>query len=210
MSKKIIAQAAILIGMLVSVFAQGVCAYAEDKNEISEDIFRLHVLANSDSDEDQGLKLKVRDAVLAYGADVFESNCSANEAAKKAEEHVDEFKMIAEKTIKDNGYDYSVNCEVVNMYFDTRIYGSVTMPQGDYEAMRITIGEAEGKNWWCVMFPPLCLPAVTNVDDVLENAKNDGVLTEEEIEIMRNPENYEVKFYCVELFQKLSDYFDKT
>lgn len=199
-------EAALLIGMLISIFAQGVCAFAEERQGITEDVFRLHILANSDSDEDQQLKLKVRNAVLEEGAYIFGNNISAEQAAFTATEHLDDFKAVAERVIYENGYDYFVNCEVTNMLFDERVYGSATLPEGDYTALRITIGSAEGHNWWCVMFPPLCLPAVTNTDEVLANAEEDGILTEEEIRIMQNPSNYEVRFYFADIIQKLADY----
>lgn len=199
-------EAALLIGILAAVFAQSVCVSAENRNEISEDVFRLHILANSDSDEDQSLKLKVRNAVLEESGTLFSGNMTAEQAANEAREHLDDFQRIAEQVIKENGYAYDVVCEVTEMDFDSRVYGTATLPEGKYNALRICIGKAEGHNWWCVMFPKLCLPAVTNTDEVLEAAISDGALTEEEVEIMRNPSNYEVRFYFADLIQKLADY----
>ncbi|MGN0674843.1 MAG: stage II sporulation protein R [Oscillospiraceae bacterium] len=195
------AELALLLGMAISVFCAGFCGFAEDYRDITDTVFRLHILANSDSEADQALKLKVRDAVLEKSAYLFEDNASAEESAKAAEEHLDEIRQTAEQVISENGSDYSVNCEVTEMYFDNRVYGTVTMPAGEYTALRITIGEAQGKNWWCVMFPPLCLPAVTNIDEALEECGD--VFTAEEIDMLKNPENYECKFYIVELFNKL-------
>ncbi len=205
-SKKAAAEAALLIGMLISVFAEGVCAFAESRREVTDDVFRLHIMANSDSEEDQQLKLKVRNAVLEAGGDIFAGNMNAAEAASAATENLDFLRKTAEKVIADNGYDYSVACEITEMAFDERTYGSATLPAGDYTALRIVIGKGEGKNWWCVMFPPLCLPAVTNTDEVLAEAEKDGVLTAEEIRLIRDPSNYEVRFYFAELWEKLVDY----
>ncbi len=194
---------AMLIGMVITIIFTGLTAFADEYNGITENVFRLHILANSDTDEDQALKLKVRDEILVQTSYIFEDKISANDAALIASEHLDEIQLIAQNTIRKNGYDYSVSCEVTDMYFTTRVYNDITMPQGIYKALRITIGEAEGKNWWCVMFPPLCLPAVTNIDDVL--ADYSDVFTDEEIEMLHNPEKYEARFFFVDLYYKIRD-----
>lgn len=199
------AELAILIGMAVTIFCAGFCGFEENYNDITETVFRLHILANSDSEDDQQLKLKVRDAVLEETAYIFEDKDSAEESAKAAESNLDEIKSVAERVIKENGYDYSVRCEVTDMDFDNRVYDTITMPAGHYKALRITIGEAKGKNWWCVMFPPLCLPAVTDIDEALADC--DGVFTAEELDMLQNPENYECRFYVLELIEKLKDKF---
>lgn len=203
---KVLAEAALIAGMIFSVFAESVCAYSEERTAVTKDVFRLHILANSDSAEDQALKLKVRNAVLEAGEDIFSEGTNAKEAAEKAEENIAFFTEIAQKTILEAGYDYNVKCSVGKTDFDSRTYGTATLPAGEYTALRIEIGSAEGRNWWCVMFPSLCLPAVTNTDEVLLQAEEDGVLTAEEISILRSPEAYEVRFYFAELFQKLADY----
>ncbi|MBQ8175539.1 MAG: stage II sporulation protein R [Oscillospiraceae bacterium] len=192
---------AMLIGMIIAVFSTGMCSFAEEYEDITDTVFRLHILANSDSDEDQQLKLKVRDAVLEECSYLFENCKNAEESASVAEENMDFINSVAQRTVDESGKDYSVKCEVAEMHFDTRIYESVTMPAGDYSALRITIGEAEGKNWWCVMFPPLCIPVATG-----ELEDYDGVFTAEEIEMLNNPENYECKFYILELLDKLEKY----
>lgn len=195
------AELALLLGMAAAVFCAGFCGFAEDYSDITDTVFRLHILANSDSEADQQLKLKVRDAVLENCSYIFEDTGSAEEAAAAAEKHMEEIQSIAEQVISENGADYPVRCRITEMEFDKRIYDSITMPAGNYLALRITIGNAEGKNWWCVMFPPLCLPAVTNTDEFLEEL--DGVFTEEELDMLRNPENYECRFYFLELYEKI-------
>lgn len=197
------AELALLIGMAVTIFCAGFCGFEESYSDITETVFRLHILANSDSEADQQLKLKVRDAVLEETSYIFEGKGSAKESAEAAEKHLSEIKSVAERVIMENGYDYSVQCEVTDMDFDCRVYDKITMPAGHYKALRITIGEADGKNWWCVMFPPLCLPAVTNIDEAL--AECDGVFTAEELDMLQNPENYECRFYILELLEKLKD-----
>ena len=114
---------------------------------------------------------------------------------------MDEIQRTAEQVIKENGSDYHVRCEIAEMEFDTRVYDSFTMPAGEYSALRITIGDAAGKNWWCVMFPTLCLPTVTDTEELLE--KCDGVFTAEELDMLTDPEKYECRFYFLELYRKI-------
>lgn len=197
----------LIIGMAVSVFCAGFCNFADEYRGITDTVFRLHILANSDSEEDQALKLKVRDAVLEETGYIFADKNSAAESAAAAEENLYAIQQIAERVIRENGYDYSARCEVTEMEFDSRVYDSLTMPAGEYSTLRITIGSAEGKNWWCVMFPPLCIPAVTNIEEAL--AEYDGVFTEEELEMLHNPENYECRFYILELLKKAEEYLHK-
>lgn len=198
-----IIQLAVLIGMVISVFAAGCCGDVMNKSRISDDVFRLHILANSDSEADQKLKLTVRDAILQSGDFIFSDCVSSDEASRRAGENLDFLRSVAEDTLRRNGCRSDVHCEVTEMEFDERVYGSVTMPAGNYKALRITIGEAKGKNWWCVMYPPLCLPAVTNVDEALKKAESDGIIDSEEVDILNNPEKYEVRFYFAELAEKL-------
>lgn len=210
MSKKFIIQAALLIGFITAVFCEGICAYAESRRGITEDVFRLHVIANSDSDEDQALKLRVRNAVLEASADIFGGAVSAADAKHLSEENLQLFEAAAAAEIAASGYDYPVRCEVGTVHFDRRVYGSAELPEGDYSALRVIIGEGEGKNWWCVMFPALCLPAVTNTDEILSLAAENGVISTEELELMQDPENYEVKFYFAEVIKKLCEKLNKS
>ena len=134
---------------------------------LSDAVFRLHVIANSDTDEDQALKLKVRDSLLKYMNEIC-SNCSTKaEAISIATQHKDEFQKIAEQTITDNGYNYLVKINIDNFYFPTKNYGDISLPAGMYDALRVEIGEAKGQNWWCVMFPSLCFIDISSgvVDD---------------------------------------------
>lgn len=210
MSKKFIIQAALLIGFITAVFCEGICAFAESRRGITEDVFRLHVIANSDSDEDQALKLRVRNAVLEASADIFGGAVSAADAKQLSEENLQLFEAAAAAEIAASGYDYPVRCEVGTVHFDRRVYGSAELPEGDYSALRVIIGEGDGRNWWCVMFPALCLPAVTNTDEVLSLAAENGVISTEELELMQDPENYEVKLYFAEVIKKLCEKLNKA
>lgn len=162
--------------------------------EIRQSVLRMHVLANSDSKEDQELKLKVRDRLLAETEELFSSASTKEEAENAAKENIALLESAAKDEICRQGFDYDVRIEIGKAWFDTRHYGEITLPAGNYEAVNVYIGKAEGKNWWCVMFPQLCLP--TACGDEL-----DSVLTEEQSNITQG--NYEVELYLVELFQKL-------
>ncbi len=170
--------------------------FIETSERISDDVFRLHILANSDSKEDQQLKLKVRDAVLAESQSLFLGCSSLNEIIGVCRKNLDFFAETARKCILENGYDYDVNVFVDREYFNTREYESITLPSGIYNALKIEIGEAKGKNWWCVMFPAICLSAVS------ESEIND-VLDDEEIKLINSDNKYEIRFKIVEIYEKI-------
>lgn len=130
--------------------------YIGDSQNQYEGIVRLHVLANSDTVEDQALKLKVRDAVIEYMEKQDDLN-SAGEARKYLSENLNRLEKIAEGVIASEGYDYSARANLGVRYIPEKAYGGITFPAGNYEALNITIGRGEGENWWCVLFPPLCL-----------------------------------------------------
>lgn len=124
--------------------------------DIKDEIIRLHVKANSDREEDQALKLKVRDKILGEVIPLLENSKSIEETRTIVKENLDNIKSIAEKVIKEEGKDYPVEVYFGMENFPTRKYGEIVLPAGEYEALLVTIGEGKGKNWWCVMFPPLC------------------------------------------------------
>jgi stage II sporulation protein R len=173
-------------------------------NNIADSIFRLHVIANSDSKEDQELKLKVRDELLSYMNIISKDSKSKQEAMQIANEHKEEFTQIAEKVIKENGYNYTVNVQIGKADFPTKYYGDITLPAGTYDALKVQIGEAKGQNWWCVMFPPLCFVDVST-GIVPDNSKQElkQSLDNEEYDLISKTDNNEIsfKFKIVELFQ---------
>lgn len=130
--------------------------------ETKQGLIRLHVLANSDSPEDQQLKLKVRDAILAYLSPQLEQASSSDSARSIILNNKDKLVKIAQQVIKENGADYSAQLEMGMFDFPIKSYGDLILPAGKYEAVRILIGAAKGKNWWCVLFPPLCFIDITN------------------------------------------------
>ena len=153
--KKICAIAGILVAILVTGIMANI-KKSKMQEELAEEVFRFHVLANSDSKEDQALKMKVKEQVLVYMKQELPSSDSVKTTRLWAENHLDEIKQISKQVISEDGYDYSVQAQVTKCQFPDKSYGDVTFPAGEYEALRIEIGEAEGQNWWCVLYPNLC------------------------------------------------------
>lgn len=156
----------LILGLLLAVVFTGIAGFERKCEEVRSSVLRFHVLANSDSESDQALKLMVRDAVLAETADIFATADTLQAAEKTAAEHLPEIKATAEATLRAQGCNDPVRVSAVNMYFETRTYGERTLPAGSYDAIRIEIGEAKGHNWWCVMFPPLCIGAAANSEEL--------------------------------------------
>ena len=162
--------------------------------KIYEDTVRLHILANSDSDADQELKLKIRDKVLLKYGDLLSSSKSIDEATEKTEELLSDIEADAKEWIRELGYSYSVRATLTTEWYETRDYEDFSLPCGYYSSLRIIIGEGGGKNWWCVMYPPLCMDIAT------ENAPaDDGIIdyTREELTLIKSGK-YNVKFKILE------------
>ena len=189
--KRNILDKAMVIGAVLSLVITGFTAFAEDCEEKPQEVLRLHILANSDSEEDQTLKYDLRDYMLTEFSDVFGSCESFEKSVEAATERRAEIEEKANEFIHSKGYDYNVKCEVAKTYFTTRKYENVTLPAGEYTAVRLLIGNAEGRNWWCVMFPPLCLPAAGEF------------FTEEESKRVEESRDYEIKFAVFEALQGL-------
>lgn len=139
--------------------------------EVRGEVLRLHIPANSDSNEDQTIKLRFRDALLERFGGELSDCCDLESASALAEEKIPEIERFANEFLAENGISYGAKAELVEMYFTTREYERLILPAGRYTALRVTLGSGEGKNWWCVIFPQLCLPAVSeqeNAEQVLE------------------------------------------
>lgn len=184
-----------VVTVVAAVFS--VVSFASGCAEVRRDVLRLHVVGASDSEFDQSLKLKVRDAVLEKGGELFDGTVTADEAEKIITPRIDELKAVAEEVLKENGCDYKVDITVGEEYFTTRCYENFTMPAGVYTAVRVNIGSAEGQNWWCVMFPPLCLPAAS--------ADADAFFTDEEMKIVSASPKYEPRFKIVEIYESIKN-----
>lgn len=171
--------------------------------KIYDDTLRLHILANSDSEEDQALKIEIRNLLLKNYGDKLKSSESTYDAIKNAQSLILDMERDTERWIKGLGYDYSVKITLTEEWYDTREYESYTLPRGIYASLQVIIGEGEGKNWWCVMYPPMCLELA------LESAPKDNATinySKEEINLI-NDKKYNVKFKILEL---LSDAFSKN
>lgn len=197
----------IILSILLFIYIT-ICAISYAKNvsaDISKSVFRLHVIANSDSEEDQNLKYKVRDNLLSYMNNICKDCKTKEEALKIVERNKETFKNIAINTIRENGYSYDVSIEIGNFDFPTKYYGDISLPAGYYDALRVKIGKAEGKNWWCVMFPPLCFIDISSgvvPEESKEELKNS--LSNEEFALISDKTNssIEFKFKILELFNK--------
>lgn len=206
-SKKNVKYTILLLSLLFLYILISAFSYVDAvSKDICESVLRLHVIANSDTKEDQELKLKVRDNVLSYMNTICKNARNKEEAIQIAESHIDEFKQIALNTISENGYDYSVNLKIGNFSFPTKTYGDISLPSGYYDALRIEIGEAKGQNWWCVMFPPLCFVDVSSgivPEDSKEEMKSN--LSEEEFTLISDQQDATInfKFKLIELFQNV-------
>ena len=146
----------ILIILTIFIAISAISYVSAVSKNISDGVFRLHVIANSDSEEDQNLKYIVRDNLIEYMNSLTSGITSKEEAIRIAKAQKDDFYKIAKQTIEDNGYNYDVTVDIGNSYFPTKYYGDISLPAGYYDALKVKIGSASGQNWWCVMFPPLC------------------------------------------------------
>ena len=171
-------------------------------SDLSSNVFRLHVIANSDSTIDQELKYKVRDALIDYMNSISIDLDSKEEVIEIAKSNLNNYKLVAEKVIAENGFDYPVCVEIGNFSFPTKTYGDISFPSGYYDALRVKIGNSSGKNWWCVMFPPLCFVDVSSgvvPDSSKENLQEN--LNDEDFDIIsKNNSVSNFKFKIVEFF----------
>lgn len=196
----------ILLLLTLFVFVSALSYVSAVSNNISNSVFRLHVIANSDSKEDQNLKYIVRDELIKYMNEIAKDCTSKQEVIDLAQNNISKFEDIAKETIKKNGYDYNVTVEIGNFDFPTKSYGDITLPAGNYDSLRVKIGNAEGQNWWCVMFPPLCFVDVTS-GIVPEESKQEmqDAMPEEEYSLISKTDDSEInfKFKLVEFFKNI-------
>lgn len=190
---------AILFGLIAAILLS-LSNFDARCQDLRENVFRLHIIANSDSDADQELKLKVRDAVLLISQEMYKDTNTTNQAINITNSNTDLILKTAKKVIKENGYNYEVKLNIGKAYFTNREYENFTLPAGEYNALNIIIGEGKGKNWWCVMFPAMCIGAATDFGDAVSN---------ESEKIATNPQNYTFKFKTVEIYENLKKYFKK-
>ena len=172
--------------------------------EVRTEVVRLHIIANSDSDADQEVKLLVRDRLLNDASLLCGGADTAQQAAAMLQDGLPAIADAANEVLRQNGFDYGARAELTTAYFDTRAYGGFTLPAGKYKALRVVLGEGEGKNWWCVMFPPLCLPAAQ------ENAMSaEAVFSGSKWQAVAPQEGYQVRFKLAELFAQIREKWEE-
>lgn len=190
---------------LIYIFFSAYSYVSAISDNMYNSVFRLHVIANSDSDEDQNLKYIVRDNLINYMNEKTNTFTSKEDIIEYAKNHIEDLKNIAEMTVKEQGYNYPVTVEIGNFEFPTKTYGDISFPAGNYDALRVKIGNANGRNWWCVMFPPLCFVDVstgivpeTSKEELKEN------LSDENYNLVSQSDNCDVKLKLkiLELFEQ--------
>ncbi|KGM98375.1 peptidase [Clostridium novyi A str. 4552] len=204
---------AIMISLIVLTGSVLVVSYIKadaSQKSIANKLIRFHVIANSDSTEDQALKLKVRDNVLKYISPKLKNSKSIDESREIIKENNDVINKIAEKTVEENGYTYTVKSKLSHENFPVKTYGNITLPQGNYEAYRIIIGNGQGHNWWCVMFPPLCFTDITKGD--VEVKKTDDMmkktLSEEEYELVNDDIDKNKVVFKFKIAEKIKEVYE--
>lgn len=176
------------------------------QDDLERKMIRLHVVANSDSDRDQSLKLQVRDKVLAFTEQTMRASSSREEANAALRAALPAIRQMAEETLRENGCEDAVETRLEPAEFPLKAYDGFRLPAGEYMALRVLIGEAAGQNWWCVVYPPLCMTAAA---DVTETGIACG-MEQEDLDIMQETdEEYRVKFRCVELWEQLRQWLHK-
>lgn len=193
LSRKIAVSVA--LGVVLSLVVS-IGGFAVTCDNIRREVLRLHVIAASDSEADQQLKLKVRDGVLTAGAEIFDGSVNVSNAVRKLTPELERIEHTAENIVKENGFDYDVKVTLSREFFATRTYENVTLPAGKYLAVKVVIDEGQGKNWWCVMFPTLCLPAAVVKTEI------DDVLNEKEAKLVSRNPKFEPRFKIVEIIEK--------
>ena len=188
-----------MVGVLIGILITGLIVNAkksEMQGELAEQVFRFHVLANSDSEEDQALKMKVKEAIIAHMKQELPESNSVETTKKWARENLVQIEQVAAEIIAEEGYDYSVKAEVTTCDFPDKTYGDITFPAGEYEALRIEIGQAKGQNWWCVLYPNLCF--IDSVHAVVpQKGKNElkEVLEEDTYEMVTTTTRFKIRWF---------------
>lgn len=200
MKKSNIIEISVALGLVLSIIASAV-GFGFRCGEVREEVVRLHILANSDSEEDQRVKLAVRDALLNCGEEMFSGAVNVDNAADILNSQKSELIETANAVLAENGFDYKARICLVKEYFSTRTYENFTMPAGEYLALKVILGKGEGHNWWCVMFPPLCLPAAT------EKTELDAVFGSGGAKLVQSSPKYEMRFKIVEVFEEIRNRF---
>lgn len=197
-------EVALMLGVLIAVM--GGSWLRREQQELADSVIRLHVIANSDSDADQTLKLAVRDRVLEEAQGLYPENATLDEARAALEGHLNTLAAAGREVVEEQGRDYPVTARLEDCWFPTREYEGFALPAGNYTALRVTIGEGQGRNWWCVAFPPLCLGAAS---ETVDQAAQAGLFTPGQAALVTGDgEGYVLKFKALELLGELQGLFE--
>lgn len=189
--------------LVAAIYVCSVLTYfAAASDTVRNDVVRMHILANSDTAADQQVKLKVRDALLEMSSQAYSANTDKRDVTEYFEKSAADITRLAEKVLNENGFGYGAETELCKEYYTTRTYGDLTFPAGVYTSVKVKLGEGKGHNWWCVMFPPLCVPAAEKVTD-----GGDGIelLTDSGEKVITGGEKFAVRFKIVEWYEWLRD-----
>lgn len=194
-------EGAALVALIICIF---VSTYNLDKSceNIRENVLRLHIIAASDEKEDQEIKLSLRDELLSCGKEIFSLSKSKSEAEAKIRRELELVEKTACDFLEKTGCGDKAEVRLEKCFFPTRRYDGYTLPAGYYDALKVVIGEGKGQNWWCVMFPSLCLPAAREKDDVF-----DGILSNAHKQIITE-EKYELRLWFVEKWQEIKNMYN--
>ncbi len=195
-SRRFTAELALFTGLLFAVFTS-FARFDAACDDLRQNVLRLHIIANSNSEADQTVKLLVRDRILSETTDIFSGAAGLADAEKKASERIGDIAEYAAETLKENGFGYGATAEIGNSYFETREYDTFTLPAGNYRSLIIRLGKAEGKNWWCVVFPAVCIPAAAQGAELSDSTSKASA------EIAEHPQKYIMRFKAVEIFEDL-------
>lgn len=195
----------VIIILLVIFILSTILSYSSEVFAgLQDNIFRLHILANSDSKEDQNLKLLVRDAIIQYIEEINNNSHTKEETIKNITLHLDSIEKISQKIIQENGVNYNVSLQIGKFYFPTKYYGNISLPAGTYDALKINIGEAVGQNWWCSLFPPLCFIDISSgyLKEKDSKVLEENLTDEEFMLVSSSSPDIKLKFKILEFFNE--------
>ena len=204
--EKIIAITALFLvtGVLMVCYRRGVAEQRIQK-DIAKEILRLHVVANSDSEEDQALKLQVKETIVTYLRGVMGDAVSVEEARAEIQKRLPEIEELAREKMQKEGYDYEADAVLGKCYFPVKEYGDLTFPAGEYEALKVNLGKSAGKNWWCVMYPTLCFVDSTYqiVPETSKEKLKENLTEEEYNSLLDGGDNVQYSFQFIEWIQNV-------
>lgn len=196
---------ALMLGVLIAVVAGS--WLGREQQELADSVIRFHVIANSDSEEDQALKLAVRDRVLERAEGLYPEGATLAEAQRALEGNLSTLAAAGRAVVEERGYDYPVSATLEDCWFPTKEYEGFSLPAGTYTALRVTVGEGKGRNWWCVAFPPLCLGAAS---ETVDEAAQAGAFTPGQAALITGDgQGYVLKFKAMELLGEVQGFFER-